>query len=153
MSTEKSRPGGQSGAAQENSNSRETSTKAEVTAFGRLFKPPPYGSTEWHELDDTDPRKRDALVHAAEAWRILASSPHLEVVLTEWAEWLARKEFRDSAAAISALRERWVRLPTYAELQHRRSTYDRPPLNPQQIRAQADYSWRRLEREHRKEAA
>jgi hypothetical protein len=153
QTTKTSWPGGQSGPAQENNSIRGTSTKDEVTAFGRLFKPPPYGSAEWEALPDCDPRKHEALVLAAESWRILASSPHLEVVLGEWAEWLSRKEFRDSAAAISALRERWVRLPTYAELDRRRNTYDRPPLTPAQIRAQADYSWRRLDREHRKEAA
>jgi hypothetical protein len=153
--TKTSRPGGQSGAAQENSSSRETSTKAEVTAFARLFKPPPYGSPEWQALADVDPRKREALVHAAESWLVINSNPHVAEILAEIIEWDRRRYMSESTAAMASLRD-WSRLagaPTFAEIERRRHVYTTPVRTPEQIRAATNYSWRLVEQQNGRAAA
>lgn len=70
----------------------------------------------------------------AEAWREVA----------DYAEAL---HFRATSSAISAA-EDWRAVayaPSFAELRRRRSTYDRPPLTAEQIKARARASWARFE--------
>jgi hypothetical protein len=114
-----------------------------------LFRPPEYGGLEWCALPADDPRRHAALVHAAECWRLLCSSPHLADLLAEWQEWLARRTFSQTSSAISAAAD-WRGLasaPTYAEIDRRRNTYTTPALTPEQIRARAAQSWAALDTE------
>jgi hypothetical protein len=112
-----------------------------------IIRPPEYGSAEWHALPTDDPRRQAGLVHAADSWAVLVSSPHVADVLFEYREWLRRANFRDISSAISAAAD-WRGLagqPTFAELERRRSTYTTPALTPAQIRAKAAASWDELE--------
>lgn len=94
-----------------------------------LSRPPEYGSPEWHALDKDDPRRREAVLFAADCWRLLMSSPHVSDLLAEWVEWMHRKTAREASWAISAATD-WRSVadaPTYAELEHRRG-------NPPRVR-------------------
>ncbi|WAL67214.1 hypothetical protein ORV05_05345 [Amycolatopsis cynarae] len=89
------------------------------------------------------------LVLDAEAWRLLNESPHVAEILAEWVEWSYLRDLSESTAAMSAMYD-WrheASVPSYAELARRRSSYDTPARTPEQIKAGADYSWRRVERE------
>jgi hypothetical protein len=58
------------------------------------------------------------------------------------------QSFRQASNAISAALD-WravANAPTYAELERRRTTYDRRPLTPEQIRRKADESWTNVAR-------
>ncbi|WAL64462.1 hypothetical protein ORV05_26320 [Amycolatopsis cynarae] len=83
----------------------------------------------------------------------LCSSPHvadlLMMLVGEYLGWLDRAEFRETSSAISAAID-WrheASVPSYRELERRRNAYSTPARTPEQIKAAADYSWRRVERE------
>lgn len=84
-----------------------------------------------------------ALIEDAAAWRTLASSPHVAELIAEYFEWLRRAEFRDTSSAISAAVDWRAQSlhPTYAELQRRRSTYDRPARTAEQVKTETAASW------------
>lgn len=114
--------------------------------FPWLPRPPEYGSSEWQQLDDADPRKSASTVQAAEAWRILNSSPHVRELLNEWREWQLRRDMGESTADMAALYD-WravANTPTFAEIERRRNTYEHPPLTPEQIKARAQDNWRMI---------
>lgn len=69
---------------------------------------PDYGTRTWQQLANSDPAKLRAVVHAAECWRVLTESGHLTELLAEYAEWMRRRDRRDTAHAISAMCRRWV---------------------------------------------
>lgn len=104
-------------------------------------------------MTDTVTISRDEyndLADDAAAWRILNESPHVAELLAEWVEWHTRRDMSASTAGMSALVD-WRKAasaPTYAELQRRRSTYNRPALTPEQIRAKARASLAEFERRH-----
>ncbi|MDQ0382435.1 hypothetical protein [Amycolatopsis thermophila] len=86
-------------------------------------------------------------------WRYLADCPataeHLLVLVAERLHWEQRRDQVQTSHAISAA-EAWGQVanrPTHDELERRRNHYDRPPRTPEQIRAQAAWSWRRFERQ------
>ncbi|RBM16591.1 hypothetical protein DI005_25225 [Prauserella sp. PE36] len=85
-----------------------------------------------------------ALYTDAATWRELWASEHVRDLLAEWREWRERRDLSASTADMAALVD-WravAAAPTYAELQRRRNTFDSPPRTPEQIRAQARWSWR-----------
>jgi hypothetical protein len=86
-------------------------------------RPPEYGSPEWRALDKDDPQRREAVLFAADCWRLLTSSPHVSELLGEWTEWMHRKTARESSWAISAAVDWRAVADTspYAELARRRS--------------------------------
>lgn len=109
--------------------------------------PPGYGSPEFRALPPGDRRRAEAIIHAAECWRLLCASPHVAELLAEWVEWDRRRQERESSHAISAA-EDWRKeatVPTYTELERRRNSYTTEPLTPAQIRARAHASWAALE--------
>ncbi|TKG66187.1 hypothetical protein [Prauserella endophytica] len=85
-----------------------------------------------------------ALYTDAAAWRELWASEHVRDLLAEWRAWRERRDLSESTAAMAALVD-WravASAPSYVELQRRRSCYEKPPRTPEQIRAQARWSWR-----------
>ncbi|MFC4000745.1 hypothetical protein ACFS2C_11805 [Prauserella oleivorans] len=91
-----------------------------------------------------------ALVTDAECWRQLWQSEHIRDLLAEWREWRERRDLSASTAAMASLAD-WRAIasaPTYAELERRRHTYDRPALTPAQIRQRAQASLAAFERRH-----
>lgn len=81
---------------------------------------------------------RDAL-----SWRALMSSPHIEDLLGEWVEWESRRELSEATAEMAAMVD-WrleSSMPSYAELERRRSVFVAPALTPAEIRAKAAASW------------
>jgi hypothetical protein len=131
------------------------STTAEDTAYPLVLVPPQYGTEEFHELPDGHPARQAAILHAAECWRVLASNPHVSELIAEIIEWDRRRDMSASTASMASLRD-WARLagaPTYAELERRRHVHATPARTPAQIRAAADYSWRRIEQQNGRAAA
>jgi hypothetical protein len=111
------------------------------------IRPPEYGSPEWQALAADDPLRRESVLFAADAWRLLNSSPHVEDLLLEWVEWLRRKTLRETSWSISAAVD-WREVatsPTYEELERRRSTYTTPALTPEEIRVKAGWSREEIE--------
>lgn len=83
------------------------------------------------------------LVSDAQAWRALWRSEHVRDLMCEWDEWRRRRDMSAATAAMSALAD-WRAIagaPTYAELERRRTRFDRPALTPDQIKARAAASW------------
>lgn len=101
-------------------------------------------STEHRKLAVILPRAEyQRLRLDAAAWRMLRRSPHLCDLLDEWLLWNQRRLDGESSSSISAA-VNWAAVassPTYAELEKRRRTYERPPLSPEQIVARAAASW------------
>lgn len=87
-----------------------------------------------------------ALLMDAAAWRTLNSSPHVAELIAEYFEWLWRAELRESSSAISAAVD-WraaASVPTYAELQRRRSTYTTPARKAEDVKAETAASWAKV---------
>lgn len=151
MSPEReTRPSGGAGAGQETSEG----TRSDLHLTGGI-RPPDYRSAGYDALPAGHPLRTEAMKHAADCWALLMSSPHIADLLAEWTAWAERRMWSESTTAMSAHYD-WsteASKPTYAELERRRNTYDRPALTPQQIRAAADYSWRRAERDMTRSAA
>ena len=111
------------------------------------IRPPEYGSPEWQALAVDDPLRRESVLFAADSWRLLCSSPHVDDLLFEWVEWLRRLTLREASWRVSSAVE-WSSVasgPTYAELASRRLVFAEPPLSPEEIRAKCAASWARFE--------
>jgi hypothetical protein len=111
------------------------------------MRPPEYGSPEWKALPRDHPQRREAVVFAADAWRLLNVSPHIADLLLEFTEWLRRKSAREASWAISAAAD-WRALsgvPSFAELELRRSVFVGRALSPREIRTRAAESWAAVE--------
>lgn len=84
---------------------------------------PIYGSAEWAELPDTDPRKVAACVRAAERWRLdgepAVMAERLKAELAE-ADWMLRMRVAEASHDVSRGWET-PRGPSHAELQARRA--------------------------------
>ncbi|QRP47989.1 hypothetical protein [Amycolatopsis sp. FDAARGOS 1241] len=87
----------------------------------------------------------DLLVLDAGAWRLLNESPHVAELLAEWVEWAYRADVRESSNAIAELFRGSGYGVSYTELARRRAVSTRPALTPEEIRAQTDESWARVE--------
>lgn len=90
-------------------------------------RPPAYGSPEWLALDKDDPQRKEAVLFAADCWRLLMASPHVSALLGEWVESMHRRTMREASWAISAAVD-WRTVashPTYAELEERRGELSR----------------------------
>lgn len=91
---------------------------------------PRYGSTEWDELDEQDPRRAAAVITAAEAWRRHCSPEQVaedlrqQLVDEEEAVWRRIRELSWDLSA-SGDWEAIARRPTYAELCDRRGEPER----------------------------
>lgn len=100
----------------------ETQAETSVPMAPSSSRPPEYGSPEWQALAKDDPQRKEAVLFAADCWRLLMASPHAESLLVEWVEWMYRRTMREASWAISEA-EDWTAvasLPTYAELRKRR---------------------------------
>ncbi|MEU0885540.1 DUF2742 domain-containing protein [Lentzea sp. NPDC005914] len=108
---------------------------------------PMAGSTRWEALNDDDPRKLAAVLHAALA-HLEESTPR--AIATRFAHELAaehRDELtaqKETAAAVSAAMSTAGALNRYlpfCTLAARRTTYATPPLTADEIRRRAHQSW------------
>jgi hypothetical protein len=88
---------------------------------------PRYGSSEWDELPDQDPRRAASIVIAAEAWRDhcspsrVAEDMRRQLAEEDTAAW---RRIREASWDVSAARD-WRALSqqaTFAELQQRRAS-------------------------------
>jgi hypothetical protein len=82
-----------------------------------------YGSPEFHALPVGDPRRRAAVLHAADCWRKLCESPHVAEILAEWMEWDRRRAARQLSHDLSGAADwrRRAEAPTYATIARRRA--------------------------------
>lgn len=108
-------------------------TTSAVDAWLRCDGPPrvEYGSPEFDALPAGDPRRRAAVLHAADCWARLRSSPHVAELLGEWVDWENRRAARQASHEISVIGARtqvgdpngprtWAH-PTYGEIERRRA--------------------------------
>lgn len=119
-------------------------TEAPATA---PVKPPLYLSNEYQQYPEGHPMRVESLKHSARCWAYLNSSPHLQDLLSDFEEWMSRRDWSESTALMSAQYD-WSKeayKPTYAELKRRRAVYTTEPKTPAQIRAQASQSWARFD--------
>ncbi|WP_330272283.1 DUF2742 domain-containing protein [Lentzea sp. NBC_00516] len=105
------------------------------------------GSPKWEALNDDDPRKLAAVLHAALA-HLDESTPH--AIAARFAHELAAQHqeervlLKETAAAVSAAMSSAGALNQYlpfCTLAARRTTYATPPLTADEIRRRASRSW------------
>lgn len=91
---------------------------------------PMFGTPEWAQLDNTDPRKVAACVTAA-LWFADQHTPEAIEQRADRDDLLDRLDEKRFAMAFSASRESWGTCRSWQELRQLRTTYtDRPPLDP-----------------------
>lgn len=83
-----------------------------------------YRSAEYETLPVGDPRRRAAVLLAADRWHHLVSSPHLADLLAEFAEWVERRRLAEASHAVSEAVAGRQHGPSYAELNRRRHPPD-----------------------------
>lgn len=82
--------------------------------------PVAYGSPAWRALTDSDPRKREAIVDAAESWLALVHSPYATEILSAYYEWDHRRVISEWSGDVAEQNDHTPG-PSYRELEQRRA--------------------------------
>ncbi|ONI73101.1 hypothetical protein ALI144C_44945 [Actinosynnema sp. ALI-1.44] len=98
---------------------------AQITHHQTEPPPPPlpvaYGSPAWRALPDTDPRKLDAIVDAAESWHAILQSPYATEILAAYFEWDQRRIYSEWSGNVAEQYRGDPPGPSYRLLEQRRA--------------------------------